>query len=325
MNARRDFLGLAGACVTAAAFAQARTKVHRVGFLEAGAASANGHFLAAFRDGMREQGYVEGRNLVIDVRWAEGRADRFPTLLREIMGLQPDVIVVASTLGALSAHEIVKTVPVVFVGVSDPLQMGIVNSLAHPGGNLTGLSRHFGEGLLGKALQILLAVAPGVTRVGILSNVDGEVAVRVREAEAGARAQNVVPLPVTVRDERDFAGAFAALRRERANGLMVIADPLTLRHRDVIIRLAAVDRLPAVYEFGEFARAGGLVSYSASISALFVRAAAYVGKILTGTRPGDIPVEQPSTFELVVNMRTARALKLTVPQSLLGWADEVIQ
>lgn len=325
MNARRDFLGLAGACVTAAAFAQARTKVHRVGFLEAGAASANGHFLAAFRDGMREQGYVEGRNLVIDVRWAEGRADRFPTLLREIMGLQPDVIVVASTLGALSAHEIVKTVPVVFVGVSDPLQMGIVNSLAHPGGNLTGLSRHFGEGLLGKALQILLAVAPGVTRVGILSNVDGEVAVRVREAEAGARAQNVVPLPVTVRDERDFSGAFAALRRERANGLMVIADPLTLRHRDVIIRLAAVDRLPAVYEFGEFARAGGLVSYSASISALFVRAAAYVGKILTGTRPGDIPVEQPSTFELVVNMRTARALKLTVPQSLLGWADEVIQ
>lgn len=325
MNARRDFLGLAGTCVTAAAFAQARTKVHRVGFLEAGAASANGHFLAAFRDGMREQGYVEGRNLVIDVRWAEGRAERFPTLLRELMGLQPDVIVVASTLGALSAHEIVKTVPVVFVGVSDPLQMGIVDSLAHPGGNLTGLSRHFGEGLLGKALQILLAVAPGVTRVGILSNVDGEVAVRVREAEAGARAQNVVPLPVTVRDEHDFAGAFATLRRERANGLMVIADPLTVRHRDVIIRLAAVDRLPAVYEFGEFARAGGLVSYSASISALFVRAAAYVGKILAGTRPGDIPVEQPSTFELVVNMRTARALKLTVPQSLLGWADEVIQ
>jgi len=323
--ARRAFLAAAGACVALRGFAQGGGTVRRVGFLEAGAASANAHFVAAFRAGMREQGYVEGQNLAIDVRWAEGRADRFPTLLRELLQSQPDVIVVASTLGAVAAHEVVRTVPVVFVGVSDPLQMGLVQSLAHPGGNMTGLSRHFGEGLLGKALQVLVTLAPAVTRVGVLSNVDGEVDVRVREAIAGARALDLEPLPVTVREARDFEAAFATLAKQKANGLIVIVDPLTLRHRDTVVRLAAAQRLPAVYEFAEFARAGGLVSYSANIPALFAQAAGPVARILGGTRPGDIPIEQPRKFELVVNLRTARALGLTVPPSLLSWVDEVIE
>lgn len=322
---RRAFLLGAAACVAAPACAQAPEPVRRVGVLEAGAASANGHFVDAFRAGMREQGYVEGRNLVIDVRWAEGRADRFAPLLRELMGAQPDVIVVASTLGAVAAHDVVKSVPVVFVGVSDPLQMGLVQSLAHPGGNMTGLSRHFGEGLLGKAVQILLTLAPSVTRVGVLSNVDGEVAVRVQEAVSGARALGLEPLPVTVREARDFDAAFATLRRRNANGLIVIVDPLTLRHRDTVVRLAAQQRLPAVYEFAEFARAGGLVSYSANIPALFHQAAGPVARILAGTRPGEIPIEQPRKFELVLNVRTARTLGLTVPPSLLAWVDEVIE
>lgn len=325
MSARRAFLASVAASLAAGALAQATGPVRRVGFLEAGAASANAHFVDAFRTGMREQGYVEGRNLVIEVRWAEGRADRFPPLLHELLRAQPDVLVVASTLGAVAAHEVVKTVPVVFVGVSDPLQMGLVQSLAHPGGNMTGLSRHFGEGLLGKALQILVTLAPTVTRVGVLSNVDGEVAVRVREAVAGARALDLEPLPITVREARDFDAAFAALRKREANGLLVIVDPLTLRHRDIVVRLAAERRLPAVYEFAEFARAGGLVSYSASIPALFTQAAGPVARILAGTRAGDIPIEQPRKFELVVNLRTARALGLAVPPSLLAWADEVLQ
>jgi putative ABC transport system substrate-binding protein len=218
----------------------------------------------------------------------------------------------------------VKQVPVVFVGVSDPLQMGLVASLARPGGNMTGISRVFGEGLIGKALQILQTIAPGVQRIAILSNAAGEVTARVQEAQAGARSLGLLPLPVTVREAADFPGAFAAMRRQRADGLMVVADPLTVRHRDTIVRLAAAGRVPAVYEFAEFARSGGLVAYSASIPALFTRAATYVAKILAGANPGDLPVEQPTKFEMVINLRTARELGLTVPQSLLLQADEVI-
>jgi putative ABC transport system substrate-binding protein len=299
--------------------------VRRIAFLEAGAASANRHFVDAFLGGMRKLGYDEGRNFKLDVRWAEGRADRFPVLLADLLREKPDVIVVASTLGAVAAHRVVRTVPVVFVGVSDPQQMGLVASLARPGGNMTGISRVFDEGLIGKALQILTAIAPGIARVAILSNADGEVAERVSEAQAAARALGLVPLSVTVREQADFPAAFAAVQRQRADSLMVVADPLTLRYRDAVVRLAAERRIPAVYEFAEFARAGGLVAYSASIPALFARAATYVDKILLGSSPAELPVEQPTKFELVINMRAARALKLTVPQSLLVQADERIE
>jgi putative ABC transport system substrate-binding protein len=297
----------------------------RVGFLEAGSESANRHFVEAFRKGMRELGYEEGRNMVLDVRWAEGRAEGFAQMLGQLERSKPDVIVVASSLGAVEAHKRVRTTPVVFVGVSDPVALGIVADLARPGGNMTGLSRVFGEGLLGKALEALRELVPGASRIAILYNPDGAVEPRVAEAKAATEKLGLAPIPIPMADERALADAFDRMRAERVDAMLVVTDPLTLRHRDAIVKGARDKRVPAVYEFAEFARAGGLVAYSASIPALFERAATYVDKILKGARPGDLPVEQPTKFELVVNERAARDLGLTVPQALLLRADEKVR
>jgi putative ABC transport system substrate-binding protein len=205
------------------------------------------------------------------------------------------------------------------------VRLGLVTNLARPGGNLTGLSRLFDEGLLGKALQLLKDIVPRATRVAILWNPGGAVDPRVKEAEAAMRALGMTPLPVEVRDLRSLDEAFAKMRERHADALLVITDPLTLRYRDAIVTLAASSRIPAVYEFAEFARAGGLIAYSASVPALFRRAAVYVDKILKGAPPGELPVEQPTKFELVINLKTAKALGLTIPQSLLVRADEVIR
>jgi len=312
-------------CAPALVFAQATGKAARIGFLEAGSVSANRHFLEAFKSGLRERGYEEGRNVIIDVRWAEGRAERFPELLAELERARPDVLVVASSLGAVAARKTVPTTPVVFVGVSDPIGLGLVASLARPGGNMTGLSRVFGEGLLGKALQFLRAIVPGATRIAILYNPDGVVEQRVVEAEQAIRALGLTPIRVEVADQKSVDAAFAAMRAKRAEALIVVTDPLTLRHRDAIVKAAAASRLPAVYEFAEFARAGGLVAYSASVPALFERAAIYVDKILKGTSAAELPVEQPTKFELVINLKTAKTLGVAIPQPLLLRADEVIQ
>ena len=328
MMGRRAFIGTVGASLLAAAIAvraQAATRVYRIGFLEAGAASVNRHFLEAFQSGLREFGYVQGNNVVIDDRWAEGRAERFPELLGELVQLKPDMIVVASTLGAVAAKKVVTSIPVVFVGVADPLDMGLVVSLARPGGNMTGISRGFGEGLVGKGLQLLKNIVPEASRIAILWNAAGEIAPRLKEAQAAVRTLGMMPLPIDVRESSDFDGAFARMRKQNANAMMVLADPLTLRHRETIVNLAAANRIPAVYEFAEFARAGGLISYAASVPALFHRAASYVDKILKGAKPGDLSIEQPTKFELVINLKTARALGIAVPQSVLLRADEVIR
>jgi putative ABC transport system substrate-binding protein len=274
---------------------------------------------------LRESGYTEGSNVIIDARWAEGRAERFPELIGELTRLKPDVIVVASTLGAVAAKKVVTSIPVVFVGVSDPLDMGIVTSLARPGGNMTGISRGFGEGLIGKGLQLLKTIVPAASHVAIVWNAAGEVAPRSKEAEAAVRSLGMTPVPMGVREPSDFDNAFARMRAQKVDAIMVVTDPLTLRHRERIVALAATTRIPAVYEFAEFARAGGLLSYSASIPPLFHRAASYVDKILKGAKPADLPVEQPTKFELVINLTTAKALGIAVPQSVLLRADEVIQ
>jgi putative ABC transport system substrate-binding protein len=306
-------------------FGQEAAKLPRISFLEAGSASANQHFLDAFERGLREFGYQPGKTALIDARWAEGQAEKFPVLLAELVQLRPDVIVVASTLGAKAAKVAVTSIPVVFVGVVDPLDAGLVTSLARPGGNFTGLARGFGDGLIGKAVQLLNTIVPRASRCAILSNAQGAVEPRVREAQAAIRTLGMTPLPFEVRDAAGFDAAFARMRRERADALFVIADPLTLRHRQVVVDLAARERIPAVYEFAEFVRAGGLIAYAPNVRALFQRAAIYVDKILRGAKPGDLPVEQPTQFELVINLNTARALGLTVPQALLLRADEVIQ
>jgi putative ABC transport system substrate-binding protein len=328
MMDRRAFIGTLGGSLLATSLgaeAQSTSKVYRIGFLEAGAASVNRHFLEAFEKGLREYGYVDGENVVIDARWAEGKAERFPELLAELVRLKPDVIVVASTLGAVAAKKSIASIPVVFVGVSGPLDKGLVASLARPGGNMTGISRVFGEGLLGKGLQLLKEMVPGASRIAILWNAAGEVEPRLVEAQAAVRTLGMTPLPIDVREPSGLADAFARMRQQKADAMMVVADPMTLRNRETIVKLAAANRMPAVYEFAEFARAGGLIAYSASAPANFQRAALYVDKILKGAKPADLSVEQPTKFDLVINLKTAKALGLTIPQSLLLRADEVIQ
>ncbi len=234
------------------------------------------------------------------------------------------VIVLASTVGAIAANKIATRVPIVFVGVADPIGAGVVQSLAHPGGTMTGLSRGFGAGLIGKALQDLKEVVPTASHTGILWNAGSDVASPFDEADAAVRALGMTPHAFPIRGVGELPDAFARMRRERIDALVVVTDPLTLRYREDIVNLCANHRIPAMYEFAEFAQAGGLMAYAADIPALFARAAVYVDKILHGASPGDLPVEQPTKFRLVVNLRTATALGLVVPQSVLLRADEVI-
>jgi putative ABC transport system substrate-binding protein len=214
---------------------------------------------------------------------------------------------------------------VVFVGASDPVGNGLAASLGRPGGNMTGLSRAVEDGTLGKAMQVLKEIVTGAERVAILWNPDARVNARHREAEAAARSLGMEPVSFGVRDRSGFGTAFFEMRRRHMDAMVVVGDPLTLVNRATIVKLAAESRIPAVYEFAEFARDGGLVAYAPSVVALFHRAAAYVDKIFNGASPGDLPIEQPTKFELVVNLKTAKALGLTIPQSLRLRADEVIQ
>lgn len=297
----------------------------RIGLVEAGTAKANQHFVDAFLAGLRELGHVPGRTATLDLRWAEGRAENFAPLLLDLARTRPHVIVVSSTLGARAAKRVVTATPVVFIGVSDPVEAGLVASPARPGHNFTGLSRVFGDGLLGKALQMLTDIVPAATRCGIVWNEQGEVESRVREARDALKVLGLLAVEIPLRSPAGIDRAFAAARAQHADMLLVVTDPMTLANRQLIVDRAARDRMPVVYEFPEFARAGGLLAYSASIPALFRRAATFVDKILNGAVPADLPVEQPTTFELVVNLKAARALGLNVPQSLLLRADEVIE
>jgi putative ABC transport system substrate-binding protein len=325
---RRRFLQAASVGVLAAPFAaeaQPAGKVPRIGFVEAGSSTVNRHFANAFRQGLRELGYVEGHNIVIEERWAEGRSERFSVLLDELLRLKIDVLVQASTVGAAAAKRATTTVPIVFVGVGDPVSTGLVTSLARPSGNLTGLSLALSEGLAGKLVELIKEMVPTLARAGLLFNPLGAL---VTQWGKGTRAAGAV-LGVRfqefeVRDLKDIDSAFAAMAREHLGGLILITDPLTLRYRTQVVQLAANCRLPTIYSFGEFARVGGLLAYGASVAGMFHRAAAFVDRILRGAKPADLPVEQPTKFELVINLKTAKALGLTIPPSLLLRADQVI-
>jgi putative ABC transport system substrate-binding protein len=305
--------------------AQQTQTVYRIGLVEAGAPSANQHFVDAFMVGLRELSYVPGKNIVVDVRWAEGHAEGFRRALAEVIKLRPDVVVVSSTLGAVEAKKLTTSIPIIFIGVPDPVGSGLVSGLASPGGNLTGLARAAGEGLVGKTVQELREIAPGVTRMAILWNPGAAIDERRAQAVAAAQAFGITPFVVEVRDRNGLQAAFGAMRKEHANALFVVTDPMTLANRDEIVKLAATNRIPAVYEFEEFAHAGGLVAYAPSITEQFRRAAIYVDKILHGAKPGDLPIEQPTKFELVINVKAAKALGITIPKEMLLRADEVIQ
>ena len=329
MMDRRTFAGaVAGALLTLplTATAQQAGKVPRIGFLSPNSAEVSQPRLAAFRQGLRERGWVEGRNIVIEWRFAEGKVDQLPALVAELIRLKVDIIVTTSSATTWAAKDATKSIPIVMAVSADALGEGLVTSLAHPGGNITGMTFLVGPEIAGKQLELLKEVAPAASRVAVLTNpTNRSHATLIRELKAAARAFGVQLQVLDARSPDQLDNAFAAMTRERAAALLVLTDSMFIGQQRQIADLAARSRLPAMYYQREFVDAGGLISYGASLSDIFRRAATHVDKILKGAKPGDIPVEQPTKFELVINLKTAKALGLTIPQSLLLRADEVIQ
>jgi putative ABC transport system substrate-binding protein len=297
----------------------------RVAFLGAESASTNQHFFDAFREGMREHGYVDGQNVTFVERWAEGRSERFPELIEELISLKAHVILAVSVPAALAAKSATTTTPIVFIA-SDPLGSGLVPSLARPAGNLTGFSLFLGDEFSSKWLELLKEAVPDTARVGVLWNpVNPASSHYVTVLRAAAEKLGVMLQPLAVSDPGQFNSTFATMRAERAQAVVVVVDPLTVRYRSQIVELAMKNRLPSMYGFREFVDAGGLIAYGVNVPYLCRRAAVYVDKIIKGAKPGDLPVEQPTRFELVINLKTAKALGLDVPPTLLALADEVIE
>jgi putative ABC transport system substrate-binding protein len=274
---------------------------------------------------MRELGYLEGRNVLFEVRAAEGRSDRLPTLAGELVQLKVDVFVTAGTDAALAAKKLTSTIPVVMATGNDPVSSGIVGGLARPGGNITGLTTMSSE-LSGKRLELARELVQPAARLGLLWSQSSELdRITVRETEAAARALGLELRLFGVSTARDLEKAFAAVAREHVAALLVSTYPWFFTERRLLMELASRYRMPTVFAFRQYADAGGLASYGPDLSEMFRRAAVYTDRILKGARPGDLPVERPTKFELVVNLKTARALGLTIPQSVLMRADEVIR
>ena len=303
--------------------AQQPTKVPRIGFLAWGSPPPADRYGESFRQGLRDLGYVEGQNIVVEYRWAEGRSDRAADLAAELVRLKVDVIVAFATPAILAAQNATKTTPIVMGVAADPVGTGFVANLARPGGNITGLSL-MSPDLAGKRLELLREVLPGIARVAFLASGRSPAGrLFVQETQVAAQKLGVQIQPVVVGGPEEFESAFAAMRRERAGALIV--QPLFTEHRQRIVALAARHRLPIISDSREFADAGGLMSYGPNLREIYRRAATYVDKILKGAKPADLPVEQPTRFEMVINLKTAKALGLTIPPSVLVRADQVIQ
>ena len=326
---RRAFLrviagGLFVGPVTAAA--QQPGRVVRIGWLSQGspADSATGS-REAFRQGMRDLGYIEGQNMVTEERWAEGKAERLPNLAAELVGLKVDVIVAGGTLAPLAAMRATRTIPIVLGAAGAPVETGLVPSLARPGGNVTGLSNHSAD-LTGKRLQLLKEIVPGVTRVAVLWNTANPVAeVIFRETEAAAQTLALRVQSLEVRGPDDFEKALPAARIGGAGALFLIDDPLVFTARLRVASFATMNRLPMTAFYKPFSEAGGLMSFGANLADLFRRAAIYVDKILKGAKPADLPVEEPTKIEFHLNKKTAKALGLTLPNTLLVAASDVVE
>jgi putative ABC transport system substrate-binding protein len=300
--------------------------VYRIGFVVTSAPNEVQHLSKELDDGLRELGYVEGRNLVFERRFAEGQQERLPTLAAELVRLNVDVIVTGSNPVIAAVKHATVTIPVVMAVSRDPVGAGFVSSLARPGGNITGLSNDPSPDILGKNLELLTEAVPRASRVAYLWNpVPPGAEIYRGVAESAARKLGVTLQPVAVRGRTEFEGAFAAMGRERSGALLVAQDPLFFSARSQVVLLAARHRLPAVYGNREYAEVGGLMSYGPNIAHQYRRAAVYVDKIFRGAKPGDLAVEQPTKFDLVINLKTAKALALTIPQPLLGRADQVIE
>jgi putative tryptophan/tyrosine transport system substrate-binding protein len=310
--------------------AQQADRIARIGLLTLNlAAPANPRVLESFLQGLRALGYVDGRNVRIEHRSADGKPERFPALAAELAALKVDIIVTAGgSLAALAAKRATTAIPIVFHAVGDPVEEGLVNSLARPGGNLTGLAVASPE-LVNKSLELLGQAVPGVSRVALLLKPDAVPErvknARLKAANISARALGMRLQVVEARGPEDFDRAFSDMTRTRAEALSVMGTPVFDSQRQRLVTLAARNRLPTVYSFSTYVEAGGLMSYGPDIADLARRAATYVDKILKGAKPGDLPVEQPTKFELVINLKTAKALGLTVSPALLQRADQVIE
>lgn len=330
MNAQRRLVLVLMAGALAASlesFAQQPAKIPQIGFLHPASAEGDGGMrLQAFRDGLRELGYVEGKNLQLEVRWGEGKLERLPALAAELVRLKVDVIVAASSPAVVAARQATRTIPIVMPTSSDPVGDGLVASLAHPGGNITGLSLMAPE-LGEKRLQLLKEMFPKVSHaMAVLWN-PAYVGMRARfeQAQAAAPAVGLTVRSMEVRDSRELDVAFEAIIREHSEALIILVDPFTRGQRSRIVEFAAEQRLPAIYETRDFVDVGGLMSYGPNFADQFRRAATYVDKILRGAKPADLPIEQPTNFELVINMRAAKALGIKIPESILLRADKAIE
>jgi ABC-type uncharacterized transport system substrate-binding protein len=324
---RRHFMALLGSAAAGwplVARAQQDAKRPTIGLLGPSTPLVEGPRVAAFVQRLRELGWIEGRNVAIEVRWAEGRAERFVEIATELVRLKVDVIVTLGTASVLAAKQATSAIPIVFASAADPVGTGLVASLARPGGNVTGLSSQLND-LASKRLELLREVVPNLRRVAIMGNVSNSAAV-LESLEVGAAAATLgLDAPaIEIRQSEDIAAAFEALKG-RADALYVISEPLMNTNRVRINTLALGARLPTMHGFREYVEAGALMSYGPSISGQYRQAADYVDKILRGTKPGDIPVAQPTKFEFVINLTTANVLGLTIPPGVLTIADEVIE
>ncbi len=328
MTNRRTLLRALGCGLLAAPFAsraQQPAKVWRVGYLARGAPPRDGGPPAALRQALEELGYASGTNISYITRWAGVRIEALPPLATELVGLNVDLILAFGAPAADAAKQATATIPIVIINAGDPVGTGLVASLARPGGNVTGISDQATE-LSAKRLDLLKEAIPSAMNVAVLWNAgDRAMTLRYREIEKAARVLGVTIRPLGVREPDDFEAAFSAMRRERPDALLLVTDALTQLNRGRIIDFAATHRVPAMYEFGSLVREGGLLSYGPDLGDSYRLAAVYVDRILKGAKPGDLPVEQPKRYYLLVNLKTAKALGLTIPQSLLLRADEVIQ
>jgi len=326
MNRRELMLLLAGGMTAARALRAQQKAMPVIGYLNSGTPSSTAPSVASFREGLSETGYVEGQNVAIEYRWAEGHYDRLPSLVTDLVGRKVDVIAIGGgDLPARAAKNATSTIPIVFIGGGDPVAAGLVASLARPGGNLTGFTILTAE-LMAKRLELLSELAPQAGVIALLVNPNSAGAERIiRDVQEAVRAKGLQLHILNAGAEDEFETAFASLVQLHAGALVVGPDPFFFSRRDQLVALAARHAVPAIYVQREYAAAGGLISYGTTLTGTWRQVGIYVGKILKGTKPADLPVQQPTTFELVVNLKTAKALGLTVPPSILARADEVIE
>ena len=324
---RREFMAILGGAAAwpLAARAQQSHKVPRIGVLLPGTPTSFAPRTKAFVEGLQDLGYVEGRTVAFEWKWGQDRVDRLPDLAAELVGSQVDVIVTGGTPATKAVKNATRTTPIVMAMVGDPVGAGLVESLGRPGGNASGLSI-VATDLSGRRLQLLNEIVPGLSSVAVMSyGANPQSQIEVRETQIAARRLDLRLYSVPISADTSIENAFEKIKKEPVQALIVVTDPILYSQRSQILDLAAGSRLPAMYPYRAFAEAGGLISYAPNDRDVFRRAASYVDRILKGANPGDLPVEQPTKFELVINLKTAKALGLTIPDKLLALADEVIE